>query len=233
MDVLVLSSLARIPMHGYELKLELRYKHVHWWAKCEHGHLYATLTRLERLGHIAPVAERGKGTGGRHKRVYRMTPSGGRELKQALEAVALAEDASYFDIDLFLAGASLLTHDRAISLLERRVDVLRAQLAEARKVMHAMGPYVPAVGKLVMHHRVSHLEREVSFAAEAAEALRAEARWEPFLGQQRITDFVKKTGVPLESQSASSERAARGKGRAGPRRGKRGQVAGQPDRSAG
>ncbi len=27
MDVLVLSSLARVPMHGYELKLELRFRH--------------------------------------------------------------------------------------------------------------------------------------------------------------------------------------------------------------
>ncbi len=231
MDVLVLSSLARIPMHGYELKLELRYKHVRWWAKCEHGHLYATLARLERIGHIAPVAERAKGAGGRQKRVYRVTQAGGRELRRALEAIALAGDETYFDVDLFLAGASLLTHERAVSLLEQRIESLGAQLAEARAIVQSMGPYVPAVGKLVMRHRTLHLEREVAFATEAAGALRAEARWEPYLGEQRIADFVAKTGVPLEGDGdrAPPKRAAR---RPETRRGKRGQVAGQPDRSA-
>ena len=57
-DVLVLSTLARVPMHGYELKLELRYKHVNWWARCDHGHIYTSLTRLDKRGFIEalPVA---------------------------------------------------------------------------------------------------------------------------------------------------------------------------------
>src|SRR5688500_9018732 len=71
MEVLVLSTLARRPMHGYEVMLELRYKHVRWWAKCEHGHLYATITRLAKRGDIKERAGRGRSEDG--QRVYAVT----------------------------------------------------------------------------------------------------------------------------------------------------------------
>src|SRR3990170_4314782 len=72
-DILVLASLARAPMHGYDIKMELRYKHVRWWAKCEHGHLYAALGRLHRDGYIVPAdASPGK----RGRVAYRITDTG-------------------------------------------------------------------------------------------------------------------------------------------------------------
>src|SRR5512143_797232 len=96
METLLLSSLARTPMHGYELKLELRYKHVGWWAKFEHGHLYATLERLLRQGYVREVknddARRGR-------RVLAITREGQRRLKTMLETYGREEDHTYFDID--------------------------------------------------------------------------------------------------------------------------------------
>src|SRR6266704_3654768 len=97
-EVLVLSTLARTPMHGYDLLLELRYKHVRWWAKCEYGHVYAALDRLTRHGFLRPVAARrsGRALGGRARRVLALTPAGRRRLCDALERIARAEDETFF-----------------------------------------------------------------------------------------------------------------------------------------
>ncbi len=195
MDVLILAALGRAAMHGYELKLELRYKHVSWWAKCEHGHLYAALARLERQGHIRRVPTPGATRG---KRVFAITPSGRRRLAATLERLATAADSTYFDVDLFLNGAHTLDRAHVLDLLARRGRALTAQVAEARALVASMSPYVPAVGRLIMDHRVAHLERELAFTATAAEALRAEAAWGAYLGTQSISEFVERTGVPLE-----------------------------------
>src|SRR5437667_463533 len=79
------------------------YKHVRWWAKCEYGHIYSTLARLERRGHLRAV--RSATDGGRGKQVYHLTAAGRRRVKAVLEQLGHAEDATYFDIDLFLSGA--------------------------------------------------------------------------------------------------------------------------------
>src|SRR5678815_933545 len=110
MEVLILTALSRAPMHGYDLKLELRYKHVRWWAKAEHGHLYAALARLERGKHVRRAP--GK-TGGRTRRVYAITRTGKARLRTALIAFGAAPDTSYFDVDLFLNGCLLYTSDAA------------------------------------------------------------------------------------------------------------------------
>ena len=194
MEILVLSSLARTPMHGYDLKLELRYKHVRWWAKAEHGHLYAALTRLERRGFI-----RRQGAKNGRRRVFAPTESGMERLREILSQVGAAPDTTYFDVDLFLSGAFVLGRKGAVAILEQRQAALTEQLAEARALRDEMNAFVPTVGRLIMDHRVGHLEREIAFTERAAEALRAESAWGSFLGRAPIAEFVKKTGVPLEA----------------------------------
>ena len=59
-------------------------------------------------------------------------------------------------------------------------------------------PYVPAAARLIIDHRIEHLELELRYARRAREAFEAQARWGSFLGDQSIEDFVSETGVPLE-----------------------------------
>ena len=205
MDVLILSSLARTPMHGYELKLELRYKHVRWWAKCEHGHLYAALTRLERRGFLRRAGAR---NGGR-RRVYTLTPTGLARLRTMLTEVGVTPDTVYFDVDLFLSGAFVLDRDEALDILARRRAALAGQLAEATALRSEMSTFVPTVGRLIIDHRIDHIEREIAFSERAEEALRAEAAWGSFLGRDHIGDFVERTGVPLEGNDDRPRRRRR------------------------
>lgn len=212
MEVLVLSTLARRPMHGYEIKLELRYKHVRWWAKCEHGHLYSALARLERNGCVEQVRAEG---GARARRVFAITRAGLARLTQALERLGAAEDSTYFDVDLFLAGAFALDHRRVLELLAARAASLRRQLADAEEVGRASSPYIPAAGRLIVEHRIGHLAREVEFTERAAEALRAEAAWGSYLGTQSIRDFIERTGAPLEPDRPAAPNRRRARGGAG------------------
>lgn len=195
-DVLVLSCLARLPMHGYEVKLELQFRHVRWWAKCEHGHLYAALKRLEKDKLIKGATKK---HGKRSRRVFTITPAGRRHLKQALGALASAADETYFDIDLFLSATFTLKQDEVVALLRRRAATLADQQRQASELLRRMGAVVPAVGRLIMQHRLGHLKREIEFTHAAAHALEAETTWGPFLGKKSITEFLARTAAELET----------------------------------
>lgn len=194
-DILVLSSVARIPMHGYEIKLELQYKHVRWWAKCEHGHLYAALKRLEASKHIRGKTKR---DGARSRRVFSITPSGRALLDQSLAELARSPDSAYFDIDLFLSGTFLIQKKQALGLLADHRRAVDLQRAEAQALLAQMGDKIPTVGRLIMEHRIEHLGREAEFADRAASVLAAEKKWGSFLGGESIVDFLERTRVAIE-----------------------------------
>ncbi len=193
MEILILSSLARKPMHGYEIKLEFRYKHVSWWTKADHGHIYATLNRLQKHGHIA-LCEGGQ----RGRKVFDVTDTGRQHLRAMLLEAGASPDATTFDIDLFISGAFLLELGEALEVLDRRAGVLSEQIEEAHALKERTSPYVPAAARLIIDHRIEHLELELRYARRAREAFEAQARWGSFLGDRSIEDFVSETGVPLE-----------------------------------
>ena len=195
MEVLLLTALSRAPMHGYELKLELQYKHIEWWAKCEHGHLYAALARLEKGKYIREVRRPG---GRASQRVFAITPAGKKRVAAAVEALGTQDDETYFDIDMFLSACHLLDRKRAIEILEGRDGALATKLADAIALEEKMRPHVPAVGRLIMEHRIAYLRGEVAFVQRCLDLLRAERSWGAFLGDTKIEDFVKQSKVPLE-----------------------------------
>jgi DNA-binding PadR family transcriptional regulator len=198
-EVLVLSSLARRPMHVYELKLELRYKHVRWWAKAEHGLLYAAVARLAKRKDIKlekpPPGQKGKAAG---RQVYGLTLQGKERIDDALQRLAQSADSTYFDTDLFLSGCTLLSQGDVVELLQKRGKALRGQEGEARQISAASGPHAPTVGRLIMQHRVEHLGREAAFCEHAAAKLQSEERWGPFLGDRSVIDFIRERNAPVE-----------------------------------
>ena len=191
MEVLVLSCLAQAPRHGYEIKRELEQKHVQWWAKCEHGHLYAALTRLEKHQLIQREEEDPPG----RRRVHAITDAGRSHLAQALVSLGKSEDTSYFDVDLFLSGAALLDLDQVLGVLHRREAVLSAQLKEAESLRDRVFAHLPPVGRLVLQHRLQHLEQEIRFALQAVETLETEALWGR-LGPGQSQRSLTSPGVP-------------------------------------
>jgi DNA-binding PadR family transcriptional regulator len=216
-DVLILSSLERLPMHGYELKLELSYKHVGWWAKFEHGHLYAALKRLEKKKFIRGAARARRG---RERRVFAITPRGQRWLEDALAGLATMRDTTYFDIDLFISATFTLPRERVLTLLAERVATLGEQTREAEALEQRMRGLVPTAAQLIMAHRIQHLSEEARFARQAADTLAKQKEWKPFLGNESISDFLKRTRAPiLEATEPRASTRGRPKKARAPRRG--------------
>ncbi|MCI0635490.1 MAG: hypothetical protein L0206_16485, partial [Actinobacteria bacterium] len=75
----------------------------------------------------------------------------------------------------------------------------------------SMRPYVPAVDRLIMEHRVGYLHREEEFLGRCVETLRAQPAWGSFLAGKPIEEFIRATGVPLEGEhpAVSPSRGAR------------------------
>ena len=130
LELILLSSLCRIPMHGYNLKLELRYKHADLWARCDHGQLYLGLQRLERAGWIR--GRNHQSARGPRRRVFRITDSGRQFLTERLREFGRTLRPTYLDIDAFLGTCWVLPQTEAVDGLRRHLEAIEVRLREVR-----------------------------------------------------------------------------------------------------
>ncbi len=75
-EILILSSLAEGPKHGYAIMLDVK---VFAGVQLGPGTLYSAITRLVKNGWIKPGAERGR------QRPYRLTAAGTQHLENQLQ----------------------------------------------------------------------------------------------------------------------------------------------------
>ena len=132
----VLAMLAKEPSHGYELRARLRQALGPLGEALNPGHVYVTLTRLEKAGLV--TSERAEGVADRQDRkVYALTPNGQQRVAEWLAEVEWPKpDLAEFHLKLIAAGAAGLADPLSIvdtqrrELLRRLRDAQRAALAE-------------------------------------------------------------------------------------------------------
>jgi DNA-binding PadR family transcriptional regulator len=132
----VLAMLAKEPSHGYELRTRLRQALGPLGEALNPGHVYVTLTRLEKAGLV--TSERAEGLADRQDRkVYALTPNGQQRVAEWLAEVDWPKpDLAEFHLKLIAAGAAGLADPLSIvdtqrrELLRRLRDAQRAALAE-------------------------------------------------------------------------------------------------------
>ncbi len=90
LDLLILSVLAEGPQHGYSVIEALRDRSEQAFDLPE-GTVYPVLHRLEQAGHL--VSEWSV-VGGRRRRTYRITPSGGTPSGRAADGGAVADSSA-------------------------------------------------------------------------------------------------------------------------------------------
>ena len=119
MRLLILASLARRPMHGYEIMREAAERTLGLWRPTAGG-TYPLLRRMERMGWIR--GEWMTSAGGRKRKVYRITGKGRAKLKRLLEIHgAILKIARRIHEEL--GGTSGLGEvDRALSLLKAPLE---------------------------------------------------------------------------------------------------------------
>jgi DNA-binding PadR family transcriptional regulator len=132
----VLAMLAKEPSHGYELRARLRQALGPLGEALNPGHVYVTLTRLEKAGLV--TSERAEGLADRQDRkMYALTPDGQQRVAEWLAEVRWPKpDLAEFHLKLVAAAAAGLADPLSIvdaqrrELLRRLRDAQRAALAE-------------------------------------------------------------------------------------------------------
>jgi DNA-binding PadR family transcriptional regulator len=132
----VLAMLAKEPSHGYELRGRLRRALGPVGEALNPGHVYVTLTRLEKAGLV--TSERSTtGADRPDRKVYALTPSGQQRVAEWLAEVSWPKpDLAEFHLKLVAAVAGRLADPLTLvdtqrrELLRRLRDAQRAAMAE-------------------------------------------------------------------------------------------------------
>ena len=127
----MLALLAKEPSHGYELRARLRDALGPLGDAMNDGHVYVTLTRLEKAGFLA--AEKGDSD----RKVYALTADGQQRVAEWIAEVDWPKpDLAEFHLKLIAAASSGLADPLTIvdtqrrELLRRLRDAQRAAMAE-------------------------------------------------------------------------------------------------------
>ena len=132
----VLAMLAKEPSHGYQLRERLRQALGPLGDAMNAGHVYVTLTRLERAGLVAaepPTTAKDRPD----RKTYGLTPAGQQRVAEWLAEVSWPKpDLAEFHLKLIAAAAAGLADPLTIvdtqrrELLRRLRDAQRAAMAE-------------------------------------------------------------------------------------------------------
>ena len=156
----VLATIREQPRHPYEIAQVLRSRGKEQSIKINYGSLYTVVQSLERHGFIeASGIER---DGRRPERtLYAVTESGAAELRDWLSELISIPVKEYPRFEAALSLMVVLPPDEIRTLLEHRVELLDARLAESRGTLAEYGGVLP---------RIFLIESEYSAAMLAAEA---------------------------------------------------------------
>ena len=122
-DLLVLGLLLDRPMHGYEINQYVQAEGVTTWHDISTAAIYYSLGKLRRQNLISETRAR---SGGAEKSVYHVTKQGREQFFAGMENALASKDPirSEYDLGIFLLNK--LPHDRALELLEKRLDFLQS-----------------------------------------------------------------------------------------------------------
>lgn len=131
----LLAMLAKEPSHGYELRARLRAALGPLGEAMNAGHIYVTLTRLEKAGLVA--SERSTGSEASDRKRYELTARGQLRVSEWLTEVSWPKpDLAEFHLKLVAAASARLADPLTLvdaqrrELLRRLRDAQRAVMAE-------------------------------------------------------------------------------------------------------
>lgn len=168
----VLACLWEKPMYPYEMTTTMRERGKEDSIRLNFGSLYAVIKSLEKHGFIR-VAQTER-EGNRPERVvYEITDAGRAETDEWMRELITFPVKEYPAIETGLSLLPLLAPQVAAELLERRRDLLDADLAERRRVHEQALAYpLPELFMIESTYRVAMLKAERTFVADLAARIR-------------------------------------------------------------
>jgi DNA-binding PadR family transcriptional regulator len=136
-DLVLLSLLAELPMHGYQANLELERREIRDWAGISRPQVYYSLDKLARAGLIR-ATESVERAAGPDRSVFETTIKGRRALAEALER---KEWATQRGRPPFLTWIALSWQARPgvfRKQIQRRQQFLERELAREKEILRSI-----------------------------------------------------------------------------------------------
>jgi DNA-binding PadR family transcriptional regulator len=177
-DLLVLGLLLDRPMHGYEINQYVQAEGVTTWFNISTAAIYYSLSKLRRQNLISETRAR---SGGAEKSVYHVTEQGREQFFTGMEDTLASEEHIHFEYDLGIFLLNKLPQNRAVELLEKRLDFLQhwdetlTQIVEQERTAGGS----PLRGA-ILEHAVAWTQMEIEWLTSIIHQTRGEE-----LGEQR------------------------------------------------
>jgi DNA-binding PadR family transcriptional regulator len=122
-DLLLLGLLMDKPMHGYEVNQTIKKEGIDDWFNVSTAAIYYSLNKLRDQGLVAETKYQEAGAPTRS--VFRLTKAGRAAFFEAMDENLGSQERTYFDFDLGILLLNKVPRDRALSLLEKRLEFLK------------------------------------------------------------------------------------------------------------
>ncbi|NIK55309.1 PadR family transcriptional regulator [Kribbella shirazensis] len=171
----VLGSLGERPMHPYEISTMLRARGKDQSIKVNYGSLYSVVSSLEKHGFIEALETVREGN--RPERtVYQVTEAGRAEFDDWLSELLGTPSREFHPLEAGLAYLPGLQPDRAVELLEQRLQAVDAEIEELNAAHDRMAATeFPRIFWVESEFRLALLQAESAYVHQLAEDIRTDA----------------------------------------------------------
>jgi DNA-binding PadR family transcriptional regulator len=187
----VLSCLAERPMHPYEMASTMRERHKDDAIKLNYGSLYSVIEALCR--HQLIVAKETVKDGKRPERtIYELTEGGQYELYDWLSELLAQPMKEFTRFEAGLSLMAVLPPQKAVALLQHRVEMLEIDIAKAKSVLtYTKGEKLPRLHVIDREYHTMALEAErtwtraliAEIAADTLDGMEEWHSWHPEPGK--------------------------------------------------
>ena len=171
-DLLVLGLLLDRPMHGYELSQYVKAEGVSVWYNISTAAIYYSLNKLHQRKMLSETRSRGDGG---ERSVYHLTSLGREEFFKGMESALASEEPMHLEYDLGIFLLNKLPQDKALALLEQRLDFLRVTNAELEQALEReRATEGQGLRVAILEHSVACSRMEIEWLSGIIRHLRAE-----------------------------------------------------------
>lgn len=135
-DLMVLGLLLDRPMHGYEILQQIRAADMELWLPVSPAAIYYALAKLHRWGLVLETRARG---GGPERSIYHLTERGREAFLAGMESALASQEPTRFEYGLGIFLLNKLPQERALPLLEQRLEFLRRREEAVSKAQKRTG----------------------------------------------------------------------------------------------
>ncbi|MER6946969.1 PadR family transcriptional regulator [Nonomuraea sp. NPDC000554] len=170
MALAVLAALVQRPMHPYEMASLLRAHGKGTDMKIKWGSLYSVVHSLAKHG-LVEVAESSRQGGRPERTIYRLTEAGRQELADWERELIVTPEQELPRFKAALSVISVLAPDEVVTLLQRRLEVMEARLADQREALAGYLREVPRLFLIEDEYEVAMREAEAAWVRSLLEEL--------------------------------------------------------------